>query len=112
MNSIELISIYEHVAVITDQMVSAAENNDWALLAALELRCSAEVQAIKDNDVPVRLEKEARQKKISMINKILADDKKIRDITEPRMAQLTQMMQKTSTQSKLARAYILDHRLG
>ena len=110
MNSVELISIYEHVAAITDQMVSAAERSDWALLAELEISCSREVDALRESDLPVKLDKEIREKKINVIKKILADDRKIRDITEPRMVQLTQLMQKSSTQHKLARAYVLDHR--
>ena len=36
MNSVEVISIYEQVATITDQMVVAAEHADWELLAQLE----------------------------------------------------------------------------
>jgi len=110
MNSVEVISIYEHVATITDQMVVAAEHADWELLAQLEVSCSREVAALKSAEIPAKLDKEIRERKIKVINKILADDRKIRDITEPRMAQLTQLMQKSSTQHKLARAYELDHR--
>jgi len=112
MNSRELIAVYENVAQITAEMVSAAQSSDWQLLATLEHDCSMQVQVIKDNDVPVRLEKEEREKKVSVLKKILADDKKIRDITQPRMAQLSEMMLRSSTQQKLARAYQLDHRSG
>lgn len=110
MNSKELMSIYENVADITGQMVSAAQINDWQLLAKLEERCSLQVQAIKDDPDPVKLARDEQEKKVSVIKKILADDRKIRDITQPRMAQLTELMQRSSTQCKLARAYQLDHR--
>lgn len=110
MNSKELMSIYAEVADITSHMVGAAESNDWLLLAKLEERCSVQVQAIKDDPDPVKLGREEYDQKLKMIKKILADDRKIRDITQPRMAQLTEMMQRSSTQRKLARAYLLDHR--
>jgi len=110
MNSKQLISIYENVADITAQMVNAALDNDWQLLAKLEARCSDQVQAIKDDPTPVELERAEHEKKVSVIKKILADDRKIRDITQPRMAQLGEMMRRSSTQRKLARAYQLDHR--
>ncbi len=110
MNSRELIAIYENVAVITDQMVSAAQELDWELLARLEQSCSLQVQAIRDNDGPVPLEQEQRQQKLNVIKKILADDKKIREITEPRMVVLSQLMESTSAKRKLAQSYFLDHR--
>ncbi|PRC91491.1 flagellar protein FliT [Solimicrobium silvestre] len=110
MTSQELMTIYENVASLTDQMVGAAQSNNWTLLAKLEEKCSLQVQAIKDNDVPVVLANEQREKKVCVINKILADDRKIRDITEPRMAQLSELMKSSSSQRKLFRAYQLDHR--
>ena len=110
MNSQELMSIYENVAEITARMVDAAEQNDWQLLASLEESCNRQVQAIKDNDDPVALAREDQAKKVSVLKKILADDRKIRDITQPRMAKLTELMRRTSSQHKLARAYQLDHR--
>jgi len=110
MNSKQLMSIYENVADITSQMVDAAQTNNWQLLAKLEERCSVQVQAIKDDPDPVELGREEHEKKIKVIKKILADDRKIRDITQPRMAQLSEMMRRSSTQRKLARAYQLDHR--
>lgn len=110
MNSQELILIYENVADITSQMLNAAQGSDWPLLATLEERCSMQVQAIKEDEAPVELGHDEREKKVKVIQRILADDRKIRDITQPRMAQLSEMMRRSSTQTKLARAYTLDHR--
>jgi len=110
MNSQELMSIYETVAEITEQMVDAAQDNDWQLLARLEARCTMQVQVIKDNNDPIELARDERAQKVSVIKRILDGDRKIRDITQPRMAQLTEMMRRSSTQRKLARAYQLDHR--
>jgi len=110
MNSRELISIYENVAEITAEMVHAAEENAWQLLARLEEQCSSQVQTIKDNPVSEKLAREEHDQKVSVIKRILADDKRIRDITQPRLAQLSLLMNGASTQQKLARAYQLDHR--
>jgi len=110
MNSKELMSIYENVADLTNQMVLAAQENDWQLLAKLEARCSMQVQTIKDDPAPVALEREEQQKKVAVIKRILADDRKIRDITQPRMAQLSEFMRRATAQRKLKNAYQLDHR--
>ena len=110
MNSQELMAIYENVADITAQMVDAAQGHDWQLLAKLEAQCTRQVQVIKDNEHPVELAVEEREKKVQVIHRILADDRKIRDVTQPRLAQLSELMRRSSTQNKLARAYRLDHR--
>ena len=111
MTSLELIAIYENVADITDQMLSAARNRNWDLLVKLEASCTVQVQTIKDNEIPVILERDVRDKKIGVIKKILDDDRKIRDLTEPWMQQLTQLMKYSEVQRKLTHAYqIDDHR--
>jgi len=110
MNSRELILIYENVAELTSEMVHAAEEHDWQLLARLEEQCSSQVQTIKDNPVSEKLARDEHDQKVRVIKRILADDRKIRDITQPRMAQLSQRMNLTGTQQKLARAYQMDHR--
>lgn len=108
MNSQELMSIYDKVADITHKMVDAAQSNDWELLAQLEANCNSHVQAIRDNDEPITLVNKERAEKVRYINQILADDKKIRDIIYPRLAQLSELMQRSATQHKLAKTYSLD----
>ena len=105
MTSLELISIYENVSVLTQQMLMAARSGDWDRLVELEASCTMQVQTIQENEEPVVLPKDARQKKIEVIKRILEDDRKIRDLTEPWMAQLSKLMQNSATQRKLSAAY-------
>lgn len=105
MNSLELISLYENVATITGNMLEAARSGDWELLERLERDCSSQVQSLRENERPTELPIEMRDKKIRIIKKILADDKEIRDITEPWMAQLSELMRSSSTNRKLSQAY-------
>ncbi|HEY6774354.1 MAG TPA: flagellar protein FliT, partial [Oxalicibacterium sp.] len=53
MDSQEVISLYETVATITDQMLMAARNGDWEELIALEARCTRHVATLKANEAPV-----------------------------------------------------------
>jgi len=46
-----------------------------------------------------------REQKVRMIKKILADDKEIRDITEPWMAELAELIKSNSTSRKLNQTY-------
>jgi len=105
MESIELIALYENVAVITDQMLNAARDRDWERLTVLENNCSSTVQRIRDNENPAPLPPELKERKIRVIKKILADDREIRDITEPWMAELSELMKSSSTAFKLNQTY-------
>lgn len=105
MDSTEIITIYENVAEITDQMLKAARAGNWDLLTQLEEDCTSQVQVLRNFDTPAPLPTEMRDKKIRIIKKILADDKEIRDITEPWMAKLASMMNSSDANRKLTAAY-------
>lgn len=106
MDNQEIIALYETVADITDKMLAAARTGDWEQLAALESRCSSQVEIIKQNDQPRQpLTPVAREHKTRIIKKILEDDRQIRDITEPWMAQLSAMINSAGTERKLSQAY-------
>ncbi len=86
MTSTEVLSMYENIAGLTGQMAAAAQLNDWNTLDQLENRCAAEaVSAI--GGVP-RLEGAARLRKIDLLKQIMANDRAVRDVTEPWMGRL------------------------
>ncbi len=105
MNSEEIISVYESVANITEQMLSAARSSDWERLAALESNCASHVRTLEKSEPRSALTGEMRERKFNIIQKILADDREIRNITEPWMARLSSLMNNTSTERKLSMTY-------
>ncbi len=105
MNSFELLNVYEKVAHITAEMLAAARANDWALLAKLEIDCSLQVGTLREFEGPSELPDDLKSKKISIIKQILADDRAIRDITEPWMENLSNLMKSSSTSRKLSQSY-------
>ena len=105
MNSNEVLSLYETVATITDQMLAAARNGDWEQLVALESRCANHIETLMVEEPRAALPKEERERKVSIIRKILEDDREIRNITEPWMAQLSVMINSVGTERKLSKAY-------
>jgi flagellar protein FliT len=105
MNSQEVISLYETVAGITDKMLAAARNGDWEQLIELEALCSSHVATLKTGEPPVPLTGTVRERKVQIIQKILSDDREIRNITEPWMANLSNLMNSTGTERKLNNAY-------
>ena len=105
MDETQIISIYENVAEITDRMLHAARAGDWDLLTQLEQDCSSQVEVLRDQDTPIPLAAEMRDKKIRIIKKILADDREIRDLTEPWMAQLANIMKNSDANRMLSSTY-------
>ncbi len=105
MNSHEVIALYETVATITDQMLAAARVGDWDRLAVLESRCASHVAVLKKDEPPAALTGDIRVRKVQIIKKILADDREIRNIAEPWMAKLSQLINSTGAERKLSNAY-------
>ena len=105
MTSQEVISMYEAMVGITEQMVRAASASDWDRLVLLERECAGFVQQLKVNEQPVPLVGATRERKVKAIRQMLDDDRKIRDLTMPWMAQLSALIGSTGTERRLAHAY-------
>ncbi len=96
---------YQRLSDITGKMLEAATAGEWDDLIALEKRCSRELAAIKPHD-NVPSDDAERRMKVSLIKKMLADDKAIRERTEPWMLQLQQIMQSARSEHRMQQAYL------
>jgi len=105
MNSDQVITNYESLSVLTDQMRAAAVNGEWDRLIVLEQQCSEHVETMKPVDSAVALDESSRQAKIRLIKKILNDDKEIRNRTETWMGQLQRIMSSNRQEQRLHHAY-------
>ncbi len=104
MTSEDIVDVYETMAVITDQMLRAANDSDWDRLAQLEQQCALHVRQLKEHE-PQALAGAQRVKKVDAIRRMLAADRQIRDLTTPWMARLSALINNTSTERRVARAY-------
>jgi flagellar protein FliT len=76
-----VLSMYENIAGLTSKMADAAQAGDFEGLARMETQCALQsVQTI--GGVP-KLEGAARMRKIDLLKLIMANDRAIRDVTEP-----------------------------
>ena len=105
MTSQEVLTIYEAMAVLTEQMVAAAASADWDNLVLLEQQCATHVRQLKEQEPALALEGKSRERKIDAIRKMLDDDRKIRDLTMPWMSRLSSLINSTGTQRRLVNAY-------
>jgi flagellar protein FliT len=101
----DIVSVYEAMAGISDQMLAAASANDWDRVVQLEQQCNACVRQLKANGDGQPLAGQERVRKVNAIRKMLASDRQIRDLTQPWMAKLSALMNNNATERRLARAY-------
>lgn len=105
MSNQQVLAVYQAMAQLTAQMLQAAGQSDWERLEALEQRCARHVASLKQNEPLAALEGEGRQQKADLIKQMLADDRRIRDLTTPWMAHLSAMLSSASTQRRVVNAY-------
>ncbi len=105
MNMNNVIEAYQSLSAITGQMRAAAASGEWDELIALEKECARRVAQLKPRD-GVPADESARREKAALIRKMLADDKAIREQTEPWMRQLQQIMQSARSEQRLQNAYL------
>jgi flagellar protein FliT len=109
---VDTLPIYENMAVISEQMLVAARNANWELLSVLENRSSQYLAQLNQSSVEGAIEAQIdntndalRERKVAIIKKILADDRDIRNLTEPRLTELSDLIKNTHNERKLVRAY-------
>jgi flagellar protein FliT len=90
MTSNEVLSMYENIAGLTGKMATAAHAGDWNGFEKLEQQCGTAARAA-DTGVPA-LDGAPRLRKIDLLKQIMANDRAIRDVTEPWMGQLDRAM--------------------
>lgn len=90
MTSNEVLSMYENLAGLTAKMSLAAQAGDWNTLTRLEKQCAGQASAV-ETGVPA-LSGAPRMRKIDLLKQIMANDRAIRDVTEPWMSPLNKAM--------------------
>lgn len=101
----DIVSVYEAMVGITDQMLVAATANDWDRVVQLEQQCNACVRQLKSGGDGAQLAAPERVRKANAIRRMLVSDRQIRDLTQPWMAKLSALMNNNATERRLARAY-------
>lgn len=100
-----ILAVYEKVSGVMSLMVKAAEAKDWDIVTELEPQCTAYVSALRTSDHHDGLTDDEMEYKMSMIQKILDDDRRIRELTQPWMKELTDMIHSSANSRKVNRAY-------
>ncbi|MCP5252209.1 MAG: flagellar protein FliT [Nitrosomonas sp.] len=105
MDGIKIINLYEDILATTDKMLDAAKRNEWDTLIALERQCRELTQKLATNETELPLSYEHQQKKIEIIHQVLDHDAQIRQITEPWMTKLQEMISANRYKRNLQQTY-------
>lgn len=105
MNCEEIITTYESVAQITKNMLDAARQGAWDDLISLESKVATHINHLSTYETPVKLTPALRNRKLTVIKQILADDREIRNLTEPWMEKLSGLISSTQMEQKLSVSY-------
>jgi flagellar protein FliT len=97
--------IYEAIESLSQQMLVAAQKEDWDKLVELESSCAQYVQQLKYYQNVLPLSKELQEQKKSSIQRVLANDRQIRDLVSPQMASLSALIRSTQNGKKLSSKY-------
>lgn len=90
MTSNEVLDMYENIAALTGRMALAAHDGDFNRLAQLETQCALQASGARAGVPP--LEGAQRKRKIDLLKEIMANDRAVREITEPWHGQLDRAM--------------------
>jgi flagellar protein FliT len=90
MTSNEVLAMYENIAALSGRMAVAARDGEFDVLARLETQCAMQASATKSG-VPA-LEGAQRLRKIDLLKQIMANDRAVRDVTEPWHGQIERAM--------------------
>ena len=99
------LSLYAAVADITDQMLAAAQAHDWEKLAALEAECAAHIQRASEDKCDEPMQESEQKLKVSHLKRILNSDREIRNIIDPWMVRLSDILTNNAANRQMFDAY-------
>lgn len=91
MNADIHLALCESLARATRQMREAAERADWDTLVAGGDKCAELVERLRSEPTP-RLDQASLQRKAGLLKAMLADDREIREHTQPEVARLSALL--------------------
>jgi flagellar protein FliT len=99
-----VLSGYRRVAELSTQMLAAARRGDWDALVDVERCCRTEIDALRAlGEHP--LTPAEREEKQRILLRLLADDAEIRDLAQPRMKRLQDMLAAAGNARRLRASY-------
>ncbi|MCB5189258.1 flagellar protein FliT [Methylobacillus arboreus] len=105
MSTQQTLSLYAAVAEITDQMLVAAQQQDWGKLAVLEAECAARIKRADEDTCNEPLREPEQKIKFAHLKRILDSDREIRNIIDPWMVRLSDILTNNAANRQMFDTY-------
>ena len=100
-----IVRSYEELLVLSEQMLEAAKASNWDALSDLQKVYMAEVERLRHLDHHAPFSDAERLRRFQLLERILAFDARIRDLTMPRLAHLGALLNNSRRKQDLSVAY-------
>lgn len=104
MTRTEQLAHYESLAQLMDAMHQSALQGDWVSLSTLEARSQEHINTLMSAP-SIALDAADQQHKLSLIQRILQQDARIRALAEPQLEKLGEQLHATGIKRKSTLAY-------
>lgn len=96
---------YESIAGQSQRMLLAAQAGDWEDLCAAEKECAQLIAHLKQLGDKPPLDSVERTRRMQILKTMLAEDAQIRDLTEPWLKQLENLLHSAGNARRLGSSY-------
>lgn len=101
----QIVARYTRMADASSRMLSAAREDDWDEVCAVEQECAAIVAELSRMGDLSPSDPELRQQKLGLMKRVLADDAEIRLLSQPWLRKLEAILRAPDMATRLGRAY-------
>jgi flagellar protein FliT len=101
----DVINDYESLSNLTSEMRAAATAGDWDKLITLEQQSGQYVDRIRSTEEALSLDDASRERIVTHLKHILADDTEIRHLTQSWMGQIQTILNSNRQEQRLNQAY-------
>ena len=101
----DAITFYNHLARITSQMQTAAEQANWEDTLMYGQQYIQEVELLRSKKVKLVMKQEHRETCSRLLRDILRNDAAVRDAVSPEMKRLSLLLATRSKQKKMMQTY-------
>jgi len=100
-----ILEYYQEIALITNDMLSAAQAGDWDAAMVHGQQYCEQVERLRLTDNSVPLDEAGRAMKYDLLVRILENDALTRDLALPQLARLGELLGRMKRQQTLLSAY-------
>ena len=88
-----LLGYYEAIGHASQLMLRAASRSDWRSLEHAHACCQELIRCVQASGLrPDGLDPHARRRRMEILRQVLADDARIRDLTEPSLGRVDELL--------------------